>query len=121
MPDCTYVLLYVADPLISARFYATLLDRQPVEQSPTFAMLPMAPGMMLGLWARHTVEPRAIAATGCGELAIPVAGIPAVEELHRQWIAQGITIAQPPTAMDFGFTFVGLDPDGNRIRVFAPG
>ena len=26
-----------------------------------------------------------------------------------------------PTAMDFGFTFVALDPDGHRLRVFAPG
>jgi hypothetical protein len=23
--------------------------------------------------------------------------------------------------MDFGFTFVALDPDGHRLRVFAPG
>jgi len=22
--------------------------------------------------------------------------------------------------MDFGFTFVALDPDGHRLRVFAP-
>jgi hypothetical protein len=27
---------------------------------------------------------------------------------------------QPPTDMDFGRTFVALDPDGDRLRVFAP-
>src|SRR6185437_6482667 len=27
---------------------------------------------------------------------------------------------QPPTLMDFGFTCVGLDPDGHRIRALAP-
>ncbi len=31
-----------------------------------------------------------------------------------------LPIAQPPTAMDFGLTFVALDPDGHRLRVFAP-
>jgi predicted enzyme related to lactoylglutathione lyase len=29
-------------------------------------------------------------------------------------------VAQPPTRMDFGFTFLALDPDGHRLRVFAP-
>ena len=33
---------------------------------------------------------------------------------------RGIEILQKPTRMDFGFTFVGLDPDGHRLRVFAP-
>jgi len=36
----------------------------------------------------------------------------------RQWIAF-LPIAQPLTQMDFGYTFVALDPDGHRLRVFA--
>jgi predicted enzyme related to lactoylglutathione lyase len=28
------------------------------------------------------------------------------------------TVAQKPTDMDFGRTFVVLDPDGHRIRVY---
>jgi hypothetical protein len=28
-------------------------------------------------------------------------------------------MAQTPTEMDFGTTFVALDPDGHRLRVFA--
>ena len=31
----------------------------------------------------------------------------------------GVKILQPPTDMDFGRTFVALDPDGHRLRVFA--
>jgi catechol 2,3-dioxygenase-like lactoylglutathione lyase family enzyme len=27
---------------------------------------------------------------------------------------------QSPTELDFGRTFVALDPDGHRLRVFAP-
>lgn len=33
---------------------------------------------------------------------------------------RGLSIAQAPVAMDFGMTFVALDPDGHRLRVFAP-
>ena len=44
----------------------------------------------------------------------------AVEARYAQWRARGVTIAQAPTRMDFGFTFLALDPDGHRIRVFAP-
>ena len=49
-----------------------------------------------------------------------VADDAAVRELHADWSARGLTIAQAPTAMDFGFTFVALDPDGHRLRGFAP-
>jgi predicted enzyme related to lactoylglutathione lyase len=45
----------------------------------------------------------------------------AVETTHAQWRESGVKIAQPPARMDFGYTFVGLDPDGHRVRVFAPG
>jgi predicted enzyme related to lactoylglutathione lyase len=44
----------------------------------------------------------------------------AVEATHADWSKRGLTIAQPPTRMDFGHTFVALDPDGHRLRVFAP-
>jgi predicted enzyme related to lactoylglutathione lyase len=38
-----------------------------------------------------------------------------------RWQALGARIAQAPTRMDFGFTAAALDPDGHRLRVFAPG
>ncbi len=31
---------------------------------------------------------------------------------------RGLTIAQAPSDMDFGRTFVALDPDGHRLRVY---
>jgi hypothetical protein len=37
-----------------------------------------------------------------------------------RWQALGARIAQAPTKMDFGFTGVALDPDGRRLRAFAP-
>ena len=37
-----------------------------------------------------------------------------------RWRALGARVAQPPTRMDFGFAGVALDPDGHRLRAFAP-
>jgi catechol 2,3-dioxygenase-like lactoylglutathione lyase family enzyme len=121
MPDFNFVLLYVDNPQRSAAFYSDLLGRPPVESSPAFAMLPLNDGVMLGLWARHTVQPEAAKAAGGGEVAFTVPNAPAVDAAYDEWSRRGLTIAQPPTAMDFGRTFVALDPDGHRLRVFAPG
>jgi len=119
MPDFSFVLLYVDNPPASAKFYANLLDRPPLETSPTFAMLPIADKIMLGLWSKHTVEPEATPQGG-HEVAFTVADADAVRATFADWKARGLQIAQAPTAMDFGHTFVALDPDGHRLRVFAP-
>ena len=119
MPDFSFVLLYVDNPPASAKFYANLLDRPPLETSPTFAMLPLAEKIMLGLWSKHTVEPGATPPGG-HEVAFTVADADAVRVTFADWKARGLQIEQAPTAMDFGHTFVALDPDGHRLRVFAP-
>ena len=121
MPEFSFILLYVESPPASAAFYADLLDCEPIEQSPTFAMLPLRDGVMLGLWSRKTVEPKPASAPGASEVAFTVADADAVRAVHADWAKRGLTIAQAPTAMDFGTTFVALDPDGHRLRVFAPG
>ncbi|MGE7957260.1 VOC family protein [Pseudomonas sp. NPDC089530] len=115
----TYLLLYVDSPATSANFYSRLLDKPPVELSPTFALFILDSGLKLGLWSRQDVEPAAQITGGGGELALAVADNQSVDRLHDQWAASGISIAQPPTTLDFGYTFVALDPDGHRIRVLC--
>ncbi len=44
----------------------------------------------------------------------------AVDTTHADWSGRGLTILQRPTDMDFGRTFLAIDPDGHRLRVFAP-
>lgn len=117
-PD--FILFYTADPLKSAAFYSELLELTPVESAPTFVLFVLQGGMKLGLWLRDEVEPRAEAAPGAMEWALAVPGKAEVLNLFSLWQARGVPVAQIPTAMDFGFTFVVLDPDGHRIRVFAP-
>ncbi len=119
MSDVGFVLVYVSDAPKSEAFYASILGRPAIESSPTFAMLEAAPGLMLGLWNRDGVAPPATPAGG-GEIAFAAASAAEVDALFAQWRALGVAIAQEPTAMDFGYTFVGLDPDGQRLRVFAP-
>lgn len=119
MTDPNFIILYVDSPTTSANFYTDLLGKPALEASPTFAMFALDSGVMLGLWSKHTVEP---AATACGgaELAFTVADDDAVRARHADWARRGLTIAQAPVGMDFGYTFVALDPDGHRLRVFAP-
>ena len=116
MPDPSLVILYVDNPPASAAFYADLLGRPPVETSPTFAMFATETGPRLGLWSKHTVEPSATPAGGA-EVAFMVADVDAV---HKDWQGRGLAILQPPTNMDFGRTFVALDPDGHRLRILKP-
>ncbi|WP_028534408.1 VOC family protein [Paludibacterium yongneupense] len=117
-PD--YLLLYVDSPAASAAFYSRLLQLDPVESSPTFALFALPSGLKLGLWSRHTVEPAASALGGGGEMAFSVADEARVDAVCAEWSGRGLTILQAPVAMDFGYTFVALDPDGHRLRVFTP-
>ena len=120
MHEPTYVLLYVEKMSASEAFYADLLGKKPVESSATFSMFVLDNGVKLGLWRRDTVEPLSRVLGGGAELAIQLADADAVRATHEDWRRRDLTIAQTPTAMDFGYTFVALDPDGHRLRVFAP-
>lgn len=115
-----FIILYVENPEKSAAFYTELLGQPPVESSPNFAMFAPTGGVMFGLWGRHDVEPRALAAGGGTELGFTLESRAAVTARHADWSGRGLTIAQAPCELDFGFTFVALDPDGHRLRVFAP-
>ncbi len=120
MPQPNFMLLYVDSPQASARFYGSLLGREPVEASPTFVLFALDSGLALGLWARHLVKPAPAAGPGGAEIVFPADDAAAVGAVYDDWKTRGVAIAQEPTKMDFGTTFVGLDPDGHRLRVFAP-
>jgi len=85
MPNFSFVLLYVENPLASAAFYADLLGRPAIDTSPTFAMLPLSDGVMLGLWSRKIVEPAAVAPAGGGEVAFTVDNAAAVKATFTDW------------------------------------
>ena len=118
MPDVSFILVYVDDVAASQAFYASILGRGAIESSRPSPCSPAAPGLMLGLWKRDGVKPPA--ADASGEIAFTAANDAEVDALFAEWRARGVAIAQAPMTMEFGYTFVALDPGGRRLRVFAP-
>lgn len=114
-PSLGFVLLFVSNPLTSSHFYQELLELKPIEESPTFVMFALKNGVMLGLWSKYTAEPRVEAEGGALEICFPTDD---VDALYEEWGRKEVTVAQKPTDMDFGRTFVVLDPDGHRIRAY---
>lgn len=114
-PSLGFVLLAVENPQKSSRFYQEILGIKPIEESPTFVMFALKNGVMLGLWSKYTAEPRFDVPAGALEICFASEN---VDALYEQWGKKQVTIAQKPTDMDFGRTFVVLDPDGHRIRVY---
>lgn len=115
-----FSILYVTNPACSALFYRELFGRPSVEESPTFAMFVFESGARLALWDRNNVEPIVSQEAGAMELAFPLPDDASVDVGFAKWQASGLTIAQAPTRMEFGYTCMALDPDGHRLRLYCP-
>ena len=113
------LLQYVRDVATSVSFYRGVLGTAPVEHSPGFALFLLGDGAALGLWQRDDVQPPVSAQAGAAELAMVVANPGEVQQLHDAWRALGVQITQAPVTLEFGHTFVGVDPDGHRLRVYS--
>jgi catechol 2,3-dioxygenase-like lactoylglutathione lyase family enzyme len=121
VPELTYILLYVSDPAASAEFYSRLLKREAaLDRLPTFADCQIHDGAKLGLWSKTNVKPPARARAGGSEIMFKVADTQELMAAYADCAERGIPIAQTPTEMNFGLTFVALDPDGHRLRLYAP-
>ncbi len=117
----TTIVLYVDNLVISSKFYQDLLGIKPEEASPTFHTFTLSNGMGLGLKAKHAVEPPTDNKNGSGELAFTLDNNKKVDALFAEWQEKNINMAFPPTVVPYGYTFVALDPDGNRLRVVSLG
>lgn len=113
------IVLYVDNLAIASKFYQDLLGMMPEEASPTFHSFKLSSGINLALKARHAVTPPTDKENGSGELAFTLTNHKKVDELFEEWQAKKINIIAPPTQMPYGYTFVALDPDGNRLRVIS--
>lgn len=114
-PSIGFILLFVENPQKSGLFYQDILGIKPVEESPTFVLFALHNGVMLGLWSRYTAEPRVEAPAGAQEVCFAADD---VDALYDSWGKKRLTVIQKPTDLDFGRTFVIVDPDGHRIRVY---
>ncbi|KTC72568.1 bleomycin resistance protein [Legionella birminghamensis] len=118
MLEPSAVIIYVNDVAVSSQFYQELTGIEPDELSPVFSAFKLQNGMTIGLKSMQSVEPP-VEGRGGFELAFTVANNQQVDTLFAQWQKKGIPIAQSPTVLPYGYTFTGLDPDLNRLRVVA--
>ena len=118
MRTLNYILLAVANPAASEKFYSGLLGVKPVENSPTFVLYVLPNGIKLGLWTKDEIEPKPLPVGGV-EVTFSEADEAAVLATYADWSSKA-KVLQEPVTMDFGFTFVVADPDGHRLRVFTP-
>ena len=120
VPNLSFTLLFVKNPLDSGSFYSKLLDLHPVEQSPTFVLFALPNGIMLGLWSRATARPPVLAEGGGSEICFTEESESKVDEVYSKWLKLEVPMALTPMAMEgMSRTFVALDPDGHRIRVLC--
>jgi hypothetical protein len=115
-----FVIFYVDNPTVSAAFYADLLTLQPVESAPTFVSFCLNTGLMLGLRSKHADELAVQGSSGGAELGIKATDEDHLYTLHADWKKRGLVIIQPPIAAHWGLSFVAVDPDNYRLRVFIP-
>jgi catechol 2,3-dioxygenase-like lactoylglutathione lyase family enzyme len=106
------ILLAVADPETSARFYAGLFGCRPVMAGPDRALFVLSSGRALGLLRRA-------GGTQVCEVDFPLEGAEAVDQAHIDWWDRGARILTPPVDTQPGRSFVAGDPDGHRLRVYA--
>ncbi|MGY2196915.1 VOC family protein [Pseudomonas gingeri] len=120
MTDPNYFMLYVESPTVSVDFYRRLLGKEPLIDTPDFALFALDSGIKLGLWSASVVTPAVPHTGGGGEMAFNVGENAIVDELHEAWRELGVRIVQPPSTLGFGYAFVAVDPDAHRLRVYSP-
>ena len=114
------IINYVDNAGTAAALYAGVLGTKPIHEEAGFAMFPLADKTTLGLWSRASVKPASEARGSQSEICVTVASNAEVDSTQTAWEKLGLTIVQQPTELGFGYTFTAEDPDGNRIRCYAP-
>lgn len=114
------LILYVANPVVSSKFYENLFNKKPDFVVPTWAAFSFENGLNLGLWSTQAPDFVSCGEGNRSELSFMVEDTQRVDALYRQCLSSGIQIEQEPKQAVFGKTFVALDPDGHRIRVCMP-
>ncbi|CAM5235067.1 VOC family protein [Streptomyces sp. NPDC005930] len=110
-------LVYVNDVERATAFYSDLFDIKPVITTPRYVPFEVAPGVLFAVWSGRT-DQVAPGTPRTSEVGLMVPGsAAAVDAVHAEWAAKGVTVVEEPHDEVFGRTFVVADPDGNLIRV----
>lgn len=112
-------VLYVKDIETSKKFYTGTFECEGQVLSPTFVSFSLGEGVTIELKQLAQVLPSANIMGGGTELSLVVEDANTLNALYDQWKTKGVIFLQTPTELVFGLTFVAIDPDGHRIRVFT--
>lgn len=96
-------------------FYQDILGIKPREECSVWVAFELPNGIVFGLWSRYIACPRVEAAPGASEISFLVDD---VDQVYEDWGKKHVTIAQMPENMGLLRSFVALDPDGHRIRIY---
>lgn len=113
------VIIYVKDANISANFYTKILGQPPIETYPGFAVFLLNDNFVLGIQEAAEITPKAPNHYGGFELSFSDVIKNDVDEIYAVWKKLDVTIELEPQMLEFGYTCVGNDPDGHRLRVCA--
>ncbi|MBL4829507.1 MAG: VOC family protein [Aliivibrio sp.] len=113
------VIIYVSDVETSTKFYNRVFSSQPIESFKDFSLYMLTDGFMLGLQQKDAIEPKAQEHFGGFELSFSDVENKDVDRIYNEWVESGVDIELSPKKLDFGYTVVGKDPDGHRLRVCA--
>ena len=112
-------VLYVENIEISKNFYTDTFECDGEILSPTFISFPLGDGVSIELKQLAQVSPKAHITGGGTELSLMVDNSKILHRIYEQWKNKRVKFVQTPVELIFGITFVAIDPDGHRIRVFT--
>jgi predicted enzyme related to lactoylglutathione lyase len=104
------LILGVDDLAASSQFYRALLGRD--------ALLRQREQISFALNASTRLTLRAGAATT--EIGLRLADLDAVDTEHLSWLDEGFRVLQPPIRGPGSYAACTADPDGHRLRLYAP-
>ncbi|MCP4745551.1 MAG: phenazine biosynthesis protein [Desulfobacteraceae bacterium] len=115
------IILYCDDVGLSTKFYEKIIGSKPVQKFDGFSLFQLKDSFMLGLQCKHHIDPKPQQSFGGFELCLGNEDMKKkeVDSIYKEWKKMNILIALEPAWLDFGYTFVALDPDGHRIRICA--
>ncbi|MFN7096167.1 MAG: VOC family protein [Gammaproteobacteria bacterium] len=114
------IVFYVDNLALSSHFYQELFGFSPEVPSATFRCFKLSNGMLIGLKDKHA-QGLSVDTNKGVELSFTVDNAKKVDELFLTWQQKGIRIVEMPAMVSFGYTFIAIDPDGNRLRVISTG
>jgi catechol 2,3-dioxygenase-like lactoylglutathione lyase family enzyme len=113
------LVLYVSDIKLSEAFYRQLFQCEAAQLSPTFVSMKCAHDVSIALKQNTALTPPSCITGGGSEISIMQPSQEALLALYDTWKLLDIEFAQVPQAEGYGASFVVLDPDRHRIRVFT--